>query len=74
MSLTIDVPDELYQRTAEIAAQANISVEDLVISSVEQHLRELDRLKERAERGSREKFLQVLEKVPDVEPARRCDQ
>lgn len=69
MSMTIELPDELYRRAAEIAAQANISVEELVISSVEQHLREFDRLKTRAERGNREKFLHVLDKVPDVEPA-----
>lgn len=69
MNLTIDLPDELYLRTVEIAAQAKISLEDLVVSSVEQYLRQVDRLKTRAGRGNREKFLEVLDKVPDVEPA-----
>lgn len=68
MTLTINLPEELYQEAAEIAAQANISVEEVVVSSVEQHLREFERLKKRAERGNHEKFLKVLGKVPDVEP------
>ena len=68
MTLTINLPEELYQQAAEIAGQANVSVEELFVSSIEQHLRDFERLKRRAERGNREKFLRVLGKVPDVEP------
>ncbi len=68
MTLTISLPEELYEQVAEIAAQANIPVDELVVSSVEQHLREFERLKKRAERGDHEKFRKVLAKVPDVEP------
>lgn len=69
MTVTINVADDLYQRAAEIAAQENIPVEELFTSAFEERLREFERLKERAARGSREKFLAVLDKVPDVEPA-----
>lgn len=34
----------------------------------EEHGVDWDRLKRRGERGSKEKFLEVLAKVPDVEP------
>lgn len=64
----MNLPRELYKQAAEIAAQANIPVDDLVVSSVEQHLREFERLTNRAERGDHEKFLKVLANVPDVEP------
>ncbi len=69
MTVTINVADDLYQRAAEIAAQENVPVEELFTSAFEERLLEFERLKERAARGSREKFLAVLDKVPDVEPA-----
>ena len=68
MTLTINLPDELYRQVFDAAAEANISLEELVVSLCEQQLREFERLKQRALRGSHEKFLRVLEKVPDVEP------
>lgn len=69
MTVTINVADDLYQRAAEIAAQENVPVEELFTSAFEERLREFERLKQRASRGSREKFLAVLDKVPAVEPA-----
>ncbi len=68
MTLTINLPDELYRQASDAAAEAKISLEELIVSSCEHQLREVEQLKERALRGSHEKFLQVLEKVPDAEP------
>jgi hypothetical protein len=68
MTLTINVADELYRRATEIAAQENVPVEELFASAFEERLLEFERLKKRAERGSYEKFLRVMEKVPAVEP------
>ena len=69
MNVTINVSEELYSRAADIAAQENVSVEELFASAFEERILEFDRLKERAARGSYEKFLKVMDKVPDVEPA-----
>jgi hypothetical protein len=68
MTLQISVSDEIYRRAAEIAAQENVSVEVLFASAFEERLLEFERLKRRAARGSREKFLRVMDKVPDVAP------
>jgi len=68
MSVSVNVPEELYRRTAEVAAAENVSVDDLFASAFEERLLELERPKEKAARGSYEKFLRVLSKVPAVEP------
>ena len=68
MSVSVNVPDELYRRAAEVAESENISVDELFASAFEQRVLEFERLKERAARGSYEKFLRVMAKVPVVEP------
>jgi hypothetical protein len=69
MNLTVSVSDELYCRAAEIAARENISIEELLASAFEERVLEFERLKEKAAKGSYERFLQVMSKVPAVEPA-----
>jgi hypothetical protein len=68
MNLTVKVSDELYCRAAEIAASENISIEELLASAFEERVLECERLKEEAAKGSYERFLQVMSKVPAVEP------
>ena len=72
MSVSVNVPEELYRRAAEVAAAENISVDDLSASAFEERLLEFERLRtyqrEKASRGSYEKFLRVMSKVPAVEP------
>jgi hypothetical protein len=69
MNVTINVSEELYRRAADIAAQENVSIEELFASAFEDRILEFERLKERAARGSYEKFLKVMDKVPAIEPA-----
>ena len=69
MNLTVKVSDELYSRAAEIAARENVSIEELLASAFEERVLEFERLKEKAAKGSYERFLQVMSKVPAVEPA-----
>jgi hypothetical protein len=69
MNLTISVPDEIYRRAAEVAAVEQVSIEELFASAFEERVLEFERLKERAAKGSFEKFLQVMSKVPPREPA-----
>jgi predicted P-loop ATPase/GTPase len=69
MNLTIIVSEELYRRAVDIAAQENVTIEELFASAFEERILEFERLRERAARGSYEKFLKVMDKVPAVEPA-----
>ena len=68
MSVSVSVPEELYQKAVEIAKTQNLSVDEVFAGAFVEHLAAWERLQQRAARGSREKFLAVLDKVPDVEP------
>ena len=68
MNVTISIPEELYRRAIEVAAEENISVDDLFASAFEERLLEFERLKEKASHGSYQKFLRVMSKVPAVQP------
>lgn len=69
MSVRVSIPDELYEKAAEIARAQQVSVDDLFASAFAEQLSAWERLRQRAADGSREKFLAALDKVPDVEPA-----
>lgn len=68
MSVNISIPEDLYRRASQVAAEANVSVDELFASAFEERLLEFERLKDKAARGSYEKFLRVMSKVPAVEP------
>jgi len=68
MNVSVNVPEALYRRATEVAAAENISVDDLFASAFEEGLLEFERLKEKASRGSYQKFLRVMSKIPAVEP------
>ncbi|MGC9948856.1 MAG: hypothetical protein ABSF64_21010 [Bryobacteraceae bacterium] len=72
MSVSVSVPEELYQKAVEIAKTQNLSVDEVFASAFVEHVAAWERLQQRAARGSREKFLAVLDKAPDVEPE-DCD-
>ena len=68
MSVSVNIPEELYRRASEVAAAENVSVDDLFASAFEERVLEFERLKEKASRGSYEKFMRVMAKVPIVQP------
>ena len=68
MSVNVSVPDDLYQKAVEIAKAHNVSVDEIFASAFAEQLVAWQRLKERASRGSRERFLAVLDKARDAEP------
>jgi hypothetical protein len=68
MNISIHIPEDLYRRATEVAAAENISVDDLFASAFEERLLEFERLKEKASRGSYEKFLRVMSKFAATEP------
>ena len=69
MNLTINVSEELYRRAVEVAAEEHVSVEELFAAAFEERVLEFERLKERAARGSYEKFRKVMAKIPPAELA-----
>jgi hypothetical protein len=68
MTVSVNIPDDLYRQAREIADSQHLTVDDVISSAFAEQLAAWERLKQRAARGSREIFVQVLEKVPDVEP------
>ena len=68
MSVSVKIPEELYRRATEVAAAENIPVDDLFASAFEERLLEFERLKDRASRGSYQRFMRVMSKVPAVQP------
>lgn len=69
--MNIEVPDSLLKQAQELADKEHVSLEQFVSSAVAEKVsawKTVEYLRERAARGSREKFDRVLRKVPDVEP------
>lgn len=68
MSVSINIPEEVYDHARAIAETQNIAVEDVFASAFADHLAMWQRIQERAARGDREKFVAVLDNVPDIDP------
>lgn len=69
----IQLPDDIYQRAAELAESDHVSVDRLVAALVNEGVGEWSKLQARAERGSVEKLRHVLAKVSDA-PEEAVDQ
>ena len=70
--LSLRLPDSYHTMVKEITTKDNISINQFIISAVAEKISALETqnyLEERAERGSRDKFMAVLSKAPDVDPA-----
>lgn len=68
MSVSINIPEELYDQARGIAESHRVSVEQVFASALADQFAAWQRLRERAAGGDREKFLAVLDKVPDIDP------
>lgn len=70
-TMTLRLPESLHERAREIAKREGVSINQLVATALAEKLSALDTLEyleARAERGSREAFLDVLARVPDATP------
>ena len=70
-TIQTQVPDAIYKQAVALAEKEQVPVERLVSLALAQALgawQSESIIAERAKRGSREKFLAVLAKAPDVEP------
>ena len=74
-TLSIRLPDSLHKRIKQMVEAEGISMNQFIILAVAEKMSALatvEYLEERAKRGSRQKFEDVLANVPDVEPE-ECD-
>jgi 23S rRNA G2445 N2-methylase RlmL len=70
-NLNVQIPDSLYKQIEALAAKENIPLEQLVAIALSAQVSAWmtkDYIEEKAKRGSWDKFQQVLNKVPDIEP------
>lgn len=70
-TLSVGLPDSLHKKLKELAEQEGVSMNQLITLAVSEKMFALltvDYLKERAERGSRKSFEEIMSEVPDVEP------
>jgi len=68
MTINVTLPDAVHQQIAELAARQQVSVERIVAAALAEQLSGWNRVERMAERGSRERFLEALDKVPAAEP------
>ncbi len=67
----IAVPESLLKKVRELSEKEGITVDQFVSSAIAEKASAwttIEYLKERAKRGSREKFFDALSKVPKVQP------
>ncbi len=70
-TIQLHLPEESLQRLRDFATKQNISVDQFATSAVAEKLEALsgeEYFRMRAARGSREKFLAAMAKVPSVPP------
>lgn len=70
-TLNVNLPESLHRRALSLAQDDGVPLEQFIATALAEKVAVLDAdsyIRERAARGSREKFERVLSKVPDVEP------
>ncbi|MDE2417375.1 MAG: toxin-antitoxin system HicB family antitoxin [Burkholderiales bacterium] len=70
-AISIRLPDSLHRMAKDIARQDQVSMNQFIASAVAEKVSALateQYLKERADRGSAEKFRAALKQVPDTTP------
>ncbi len=70
-ALSLRLPKFLHEQLRELAQEEGISVNQFVVLAVAEKvaaISTIEYLEKRARRGSRERFLEILNKAPDDEP------
>ena len=70
-TLNISIPDSYHEMVKTVSKEDKISINKFIASAIGEKLSAMQTaayLQKRAERGSREKFLTVLNNAPDIEP------
>ena len=69
-TLSIRIPDSYHTMVKELSKMDNISINQFITAAIGEKLTALQTenyIEQRATKGSREKFLAVLNKAPDIE-------
>jgi hypothetical protein len=70
-TVNVSIPDSIRRRAETLAHDDGVSLDQFLSTALAEKIAVLDAdtyIRQRAARGSREKFERVLAKVPDVEP------
>ena len=70
-TLNVNIPESLRRRAQSLAQDDGVPLDQFIATALAEKVAVLDAdsyIRERAARGSREKFERVLAKVPDIEP------
>ena len=70
-TLNVNIPESLRRRAQALAQDDGVPLDQFIATALAEKVAVLDAdsyIRERAARGSREKFDRVLSKVPDIEP------
>lgn len=69
--LSVRLPESLHKKIKELAEKEGVSMNQFITLAVSEKMSALmtiDYLKERAEKASKKKFINIMDQVPDVEP------
>jgi hypothetical protein len=67
----VQIPDSLHKSLSDLAIRDGISIDQFISTAVAEKISALmteNYLNDRAKRGDRAKYEEILTKVPDVEP------
>ncbi|MAL16411.1 MAG: toxin-antitoxin system HicB family antitoxin [Balneola sp.] len=70
-TLSVRLPESLHKKIKELAKKEGVSMNQFITLAVSEKMSALltiDYLKERAEKGSKQGFENIMNQVPDVEP------
>ena len=70
-TLSVRLPNSLHETVRELSKKEGISINQFIASALAEKisaLMTLDYLEKRAKEASRDKFLDALKEIPDVEP------
>ena len=70
-TLSVRLPESLHKKIKELAEKEGVSMNQFITLAVSEKISALltiDYLKERAENASKQKFKNIMDQVPDVEP------
>lgn len=70
-TLSVRLPESLHKKIKELAEKEGVSMNQFITLAVSEKMSALltiDYLKERAEKASKKKFINIMDQVPDVEP------
>lgn len=70
-TLSVRLPESLHKKIKELAEKEGVSMNQFITLAVSEKMSALltiDYLKERAKNASKQKFKNIMDQVPDVEP------